>query len=84
MAKAALTADAVDGMIQMAREDRTPFDAIEAQFWLSEAAVIRLMRSPLEPRAFALWREWVTGRKTKHVALRDPDVSRFMSSDQKG
>ena len=68
----------------MAREDRTPFDGTEAQFGLSEAAVIRLMRSPLEPRAFALWREQVAGRKTKHLALNDPDVSRFKSSDQKG
>ena len=80
----AFTADAVDRMIQMAWQDRTPFGAIEAQFWLSEAAVIRLMRSPLEPRAFALWRERVTGRKTKRLALSDPDVSRFKSSDQKG
>ena len=83
MAKAAFTADGVDRMIQMAWQVRTPFDAIEAQFWLSEAAVIRLMRSPLKPRAFALSRERVTGRKTKHLALRDPDVSRFKSADQK-
>ena len=83
MAKAALTADAADHVIQMAWQDRTLFDAIEAQFGFSEVAVIRLMRSPLKPRAFALSRERVTGRKTKHLALRDPDVSRFKSADQK-
>ena len=35
----------VDRMIEMAWEDKTPFEAIELQFGLAEAAVIKLMRN---------------------------------------
>lgn len=57
-------------IIEMAWDDRTPFEAIEAQFGLSEAAAIALMRQQLKPRSFRLWRARVHGRKTKHAALR--------------
>ncbi|TAG46009.1 MAG: TIGR03643 family protein [Betaproteobacteria bacterium] len=67
----------------MAWEDRTPFEAIERQFGLNESAVIALMRKSLQRSSFNRWRERVTGRKTKHVALRSDDVIRFKSSDQK-
>lgn len=63
-------------VIEMAWEDRTPFEAIEALYGLNEAAVIRLMRRHLKPGSFRLWRARVNGRKTKHGALRDPAVSR--------
>ena len=84
MTQQALTAEATDRVIQMAWEDRTPFEAIETQFGLNEAAVIQLMRSNLKRSSFDLWRKRVTGRKTKHAALRDKEVSRFKSYDQKG
>lgn len=67
----------------MAWEDRTPFEAIEYQFGLKEAEVIKLMRRSLKPRSFRLWRERVQGRKTKHQALRDEKVQRFVSPNQK-
>lgn len=63
-------------IIEMAWEDRTPFEAIEALYGLSEPAVIQLMRSQLKPGSFRLWRKRVSGRKTKHSALRDPGVIR--------
>lgn len=63
-------------VIEMAWEDRTPFEAIEALYGLNEAAVIRLMRRQLKPGSFRLWRARVSGRRTKHGALRDPAVSR--------
>ncbi|WP_216236513.1 TIGR03643 family protein [Polynucleobacter sp. 73C-SIWE] len=63
-------------LIEMAWEDRTPFDAIESQFGLSESAVIELMRSQLKRSSFNLWRKRVTGRTTKHVALRSKLVNR--------
>jgi uncharacterized protein (TIGR03643 family) len=81
---AALTPEQHDRIIQMAWEDRTPFDAIELQFGLNESAVISLMRSSLNRNSFNRWRERVTGRKTKHSALRSDDVTRFKSYDQKG
>lgn len=66
----------VDRVIEMAWEDRTPFEAIEGLFGLSEAAVIALMRRELKPGSFRLWRARVSGRKTKHLKLRDPLVGR--------
>ncbi|WP_397380438.1 TIGR03643 family protein [Pseudomonas sp.] len=63
-------------VIEMAWEDRTPFEAIESQFGLSEAQVIALMRRSLKAGSFKLWRARVSGRQTKHLQLRDPNVSR--------
>jgi hypothetical protein len=40
-----LTEEKVSRIIEMAWEDRTPFEAIEQQFQLNEADVIKLMRS---------------------------------------
>ena len=60
----------------MAWEDRTPFDAIAPQFGLAEGDVIALMRRALKSSSFRLWRKRVTGRSTKHAALRNPEVSR--------
>ncbi len=66
----ALDAADVSRVIEMAWEDRTPFEAIKTQFGLNEADVIALMRQQLKPRSFRLWRDRVQGRKTKHAALR--------------
>ncbi len=63
-------------IIEMAWEDRTPFEAIKLQFGLNESDVIRLMRSRLKPSSFKLWRARVSGRATKHLKLRSGDVSR--------
>lgn len=66
----------------MAWEDRTPFEAIKSTYGLSERDVINLMRRELKPGSFRLWRRRVTARKTKHAALRHPDVSRGYSLQQ--
>ena len=63
-------------LVEMAWEDRTPFDAIEKSFGLSEPQVIQLMRYKLKRGSFELWRKRVTGRVTKHVALRSKLVER--------
>lgn len=60
----------------MAWEDRTPFEAIETLYGLSEPQVIALMRAEMKPSSFKMWRKRVTGRKTKHLKLRNPDISR--------
>ncbi|CAM3873831.1 TIGR03643 family protein [Pseudoalteromonas maricaloris] len=60
----------------MAWEDRTPFEAIERQFELSEPDVIKLMRCSLKPSSFKLWRQRVNGRNTKHIKLRSKKVNR--------
>ena len=63
-------------VIEMAWEDRTPFEAIEGQFGLNESQVIELMRRSMKPSSFRMWRKRVTGRNTKHLKLRSPEVSR--------
>jgi len=73
----------IDRIIEMAWEDRTPFDAITFQFNLSEAEVIELMRRELKPKSFLRWRARVQGRATKHVALRDEAINRFKCSRQR-
>ena len=74
----------IDRIIQMAWEDRTPFDAILAQFGLPEKAVIVLMRTEMKHKSFIMWRKRVTNRATKHRALRDNEaINRFKCSRQK-
>ena len=63
-------------IIEMAWEDRTPFEAIQLQFNLQETDVIKFMRSRLKPKSFKLWRQRVSGRATKHIKLRSSDVNR--------
>tara|TARA_R110002126_G_scaffold75469_26_gene188432 strand:- start:1729 stop:1983 length:255 start_codon:yes stop_codon:yes gene_type:complete len=69
------TAD-MSRVIEMAWEDRTPFEAIEQLYGLSEPAVIKLMRRELKPGSFRLWRARVSGRNTKHLKLRNPEINR--------
>lgn len=73
----------IDRIIEMAWEDRTPFEAIEAQFGLPEAAVIALMRRQMKASSFRMWRARVSGRKTKHEQLRSDDMMRFKCSRQR-
>ncbi len=74
----------LDRIIQMAWEDRTPFEAIEFQFGLKEKEVIELMRAHSKPSSFRMWRKRMKGRKTKHLQLRTDDVTRFKCARQKG
>lgn len=71
-----LSKDEMSRLIEMAWEDRTPFEAIEATFGFSESQVIQLMRRELKRSSFDLWRERVSGRVTKHMALRSKLVQR--------
>ena len=73
----------IDRIIEMAWEDRTPFDAIESQFGVAEKDVIKIMRKNMKASSFRMWRERVQGRATKHRKLRKEDVNTFKSSRQK-
>jgi uncharacterized protein (TIGR03643 family) len=63
-------------IIEMAWEDRTPFEAIEQLYGLNQHQLIKLMRKVLKAGSFRLWRARTNGRATKHLALRSPQVSR--------
>ena len=60
----------ISRIIEMAWEDRTAFEAIEAQFGLNESAVVALMRRHMKPSSFRMWRKRTAGRVTKHAVLR--------------
>ena len=72
----ALSKEAMSRIIEMAWEDRTPFEAIHINYGLTEAETIKLMRSSLKASSFRSWRRRVTNRKTKHIKLRGSEVSR--------
>lgn len=69
-------AESTSRIIEMAWEDRTPFEAIKIQFGLNESDVIRFMRSNLKLASFKLWRARMAGRTTKHNKLRSVGVTR--------
>ncbi|MEI6583456.1 MAG: TIGR03643 family protein [Chitinophagia bacterium] len=79
-----LTPTDIDRIIEMAWEDRTPFEAIHLQFGLTEARVIALMRRQLKRSSFNLWRKRVnSGVSQKHAKTRNQEISRFKCSLQK-
>lgn len=78
-----LTAADIDRIIEMAWEDRTPFEAIELQFGLKQQDVIAIMRREMKTSSFKMWRQRTKGRYTKHIALRADDINRFKCSRQK-
>ena len=61
----------IDRIIEKCCEDRTPFEAIYYQYGLKEEDAIKIMRQNLKPKSFKVWRERVSGRNTKHMALKD-------------
>lgn len=76
-------AAAMDRIIEMAWEDRTPFDAITFQFGITEKQVIELMRREMRISSFKLWRKRVQGRSTKHSKVDEHSTYRFKCSRQK-
>lgn len=74
----------IDRIIEMAWEDRTPYEAILFQFQLTEIGVIKLMRSNLKASSFKRWRKRVnSGISQKHLKKRNPEINRFKCSRQK-
>jgi len=74
-----LTIEDIDRIIEMAWEDRTPFDAIEMQFGVSEKQVIHIMRLNLKNKSWIKWRAHVQGRNTKHLKKRNFIAGRHQS-----
>ena len=74
----------IDRIIEMAWEDRTPFEAILLQFRLPESGVIQVMRTNLKASSFKRWRKRVnSGVSRKHLKKRNPEINRFKCSRQK-
>ena len=74
--------DSLNRIIEMAWEDRTPFDIIYKEFNITQNDLERLMRNNLKPSSFKLWRKRVSGRKTKHIAKRSNQINRHKCDRQ--
>ena len=74
--------DSLNRIIEMAWEDRTPFDVIYKEFDITQSELERLMRNNLKPSSFKLWRKRVSGRKTKHIAKRNNQIDRHRCDRQ--
>lgn len=73
-----------DRIIEMAWEDRTPFETILFQFRLTEQDVIALMRRELKTSSFKLWRKRVNSKiSQKHLGKRSEEITRFKSRMQR-
>lgn len=70
----------ISRVVEMAWEDRTAFEAIEAQFGLNESAVIALMRRHMKSSSFRMWRKRMAGRQTKHAVLRGTSFLRHRAT----
>ncbi len=70
----------IDRIVEMAWEDRTTFDTIYDQFGISEPEVIKIMRKSMKRSSFLMWRERVSGRKTKHATT--SEAHRFRCGEQ--
>lgn len=78
-----LSENEIDRIIEMAWEDRTPFDAIKVQFGLNEQGVRNLMKKELKASSYRLWRKRVENCKTKHAKTRTEDINRFKCTRQR-
>ena len=74
--------DNLNRIIEMAWEDRTPFDVIYKEFDITQNELERLMRNNLKPSSFKLWSKRVSGRKTKHIAKRSNQINRHKCDRQ--
>ena len=77
-----LTEEDRSRIVEMAWEDRTPFEAIEKLYGTNESAVIRIMQREMKPSSFRMWRERVSGRNTKHLKKRPEGIDRGYCSRQ--
>jgi len=64
-------------LIEMAWQDRTPFEAIYDKYGLTENQVRKEMRSLIKPSSFKRWRKRTKCRKTKHHKKLDIGTIRF-------
>ena len=72
----------IDRIIEMAWEDRTPFEAIYRQFNIKEKELLSLMRQHLSIQSFKRWRKRVKGRATKHQHKSPTADKRFVCPTQ--
>jgi len=74
----------IDRIVEMAWEDRTTFDAIKAQFGITQGEVEKLMRRELKHSSFKRWRKRVSsGIGVKHGTKASSNMLRFKCKRQR-
>ena len=76
--KIRLSKDDLSRLIEMAWEDKTPFEAILNNYDVDESELMKLMQANLKPSSYRLWRKRVKERSSKH--LKDRKSTRLNSS----
>ena len=74
--KPSLSEGDLSRLIEMAWEDRTPFEAILKNFHIDESSLMRIMQDNLKPSSYRLWRKRVKEKSVKHIKLRSPEINR--------
>ncbi len=74
--KIRLSKDDLSRLIEMAWEDKTPFEAILNNYDVDESELMKLMQANLKPSSYRLWRKRVKERSSKHLKLRSPEINR--------
>jgi uncharacterized protein (TIGR03643 family) len=74
--KPSLSEGDLSRLIEMAWEDRTPFEAIYKNFHIDESSLMRIMQENLKPSSYRLWRKRVKEKSVKHIKLRSPEINR--------
>jgi uncharacterized protein (TIGR03643 family) len=74
--KTRLSKDDLSRLIEMAWEDKTPFEAILNNYDVDESELMKLMQANLKPSSYRLWRKRVKERSSKHLKLRSPEINR--------
>ena len=64
-------------LIEMAWQDRLPFDIIFSQYGLTENQLKNKMRELITKKAYKRWRQRVQGRITKHIKKCEHKPTRF-------
>ena len=82
MSKFDLDKEELSRLIEMAWEDRTPFDAIFKQYGLKENDVMKLMQKNLKKSSYVLWRKRVKEIGLKHQKKRGFITSNAYASNQ--
>jgi uncharacterized protein (TIGR03643 family) len=62
---AELDRETLERLVNMAQEERKPFEAIKEEFGISENEVTEMMRKRLAKDKFELWKKKVTAAKPK-------------------
>jgi len=64
-------------LIEMAWQDRVPFEVIYIQYGISENQLKNKMRKLISKKAYNRWRKRVQDRTTKHLKKYDHKLTRF-------